>query len=78
MQSVSHSSLIDGGQDSVTLALANLILTGRATPFLHNGTLTARTINAEDVEDYEERIGICERCVQCKTIYDNFLMTLYD
>ena len=61
MQNLSHCSLIDAGQDSVSLSLANLILTGVATPFLHNGIVTDRVVNAEDVEDYEERIGISER-----------------
>ena len=60
MQNLSNTSLIDAGQDSVTLSLANLILTGVATPFLHNGIITDRVIDV-DVEDYEEKRGINER-----------------
>ena len=61
MQSLSHCSLIDGGQDTVNLCLANLVLTGAATPWLHNGAISVRSLNTEDQEDQEERIGITER-----------------
>ena len=58
MQNFSHCSLIDGGQDTVSLCLANLILTGRATPFLHNGTISARSQHDDELQ---EMIGIIER-----------------
>ena len=58
MQDVSQSSLIDGGQDTVNLCLANLILTGRATPFLHNGIISAKSQHDDELQ---EMIGIIER-----------------
>ena len=58
MQNVSQSSLIDGGQDTVSLCLANLILTGRATPFLHNGVISGKS---QHDDQFEEMIGIIER-----------------
>ena len=58
MQNVSQSSLIDGGQDTVNLCLANLILTGRATPFLHNGIISEKSPHDDQ---FEEMIGIIER-----------------
>ena len=57
MQNVSLSSLIDGGQDTVNLCLANLILTGNATPFLHNGIISAKSHD----DQLEEMIGLVER-----------------
>ena len=61
MQSLSHCSLIDGGQDTVNLCLANLVLTGAATPWFHNGVISVRSLNADEEEDLEERVGITER-----------------
>ena len=58
MQNVSQSSLIDGGQDTVNLCLANLMLTGRATPFLHNGIISGKSPHDDQLE---EMIGIIER-----------------
>ena len=58
MQNVSQSSLIDGGQDTVNLCLANLMLTGRATPFFHNGIISGRSQHDGQLE---EMIGIIER-----------------
>ena len=65
MQNFSQSSLIDGGQDTVNICLANLILTGRATPFLHNGIISAKSQHGEELE---EMIGIIERFQTLKTL----------
>ena len=58
MQNFSQSSLIDGGQDTVNLCLANLMLTGRATPFFHNGIISGKSPHDDQLE---EMIGIIER-----------------
>ena len=37
-------------EDKITVCLSNLMLTGQATPYIHNGILST---NQEDAADYQ-------------------------
>ena len=49
MDADSSQPLVDI-EDKITVCLSNLMLTGQATPYIHNGILST---NQEDAADYQ-------------------------
>ena len=58
MQDQADMPLIDT-EDKITFCLSNLMLTGSATPYLHNGIMSA---DQEDATNFEVRIVTSVTC----------------
>jgi len=60
MQDQADQPLIDT-EDKITLCLSNLMMTGSATPYLHNGIMSADDDDATNFEFGDGKVGITTR-----------------
>lgn len=60
MQDQADMPLIDT-EDKITACLSNLMLTGAATPYLHNGIMSADNEDATNFEFGDGKVGVMSR-----------------
>jgi hypothetical protein len=47
-------------EDKITVCLSNLMLTGQATPYIHNGILSTNQEDAAEFKVSELLLGVCD------------------
>lgn len=60
MQDQADMPLIDT-EDKITFCLSNMMLTGSATPYLHNGIMSADDEDATNFEFEDGKVGVTSR-----------------